>query len=165
MLRFGYLLIVGTFVAGSLFACGDKINPKGTAPTAEGGTPGEGGTTGAGGTTDVGGIDGSVSEAGVSEAGVSTGGASGTGGTTTVAGVSYKNTIAPMMTKSCATSKTCHSAGNPWSVDLDTYAGVKANAAASIASIKGGSMPPSGTFPAADLKNLQDWVTAGSPNN
>ena len=160
MLRFGYLLIVATFVAGSLFACGDKINPKGTAPTAEGGTSGEGGTPGTGGTTD---IDGSVSEAGVSEAG-----AGGTGGTTTTAGVSYKNTIAPMMAASCAISGPCHAGSSPaLNIGLDTYAGVKANAAVSNSAIQDGSMPIGGgaKLTAADKKNFQDWVNAGTPNN
>jgi hypothetical protein len=169
MLRFGYLVMVGTFVACSLFACGDKLNPKGNAPTAVGGATGEGGTTGEGGSTDTGGMDGSVSEAGVAidggvGAGGTTGGTGGTGGSTT-ATVSYSKTIAPLMAKSCATSSTCHASGNPWNVDLDTYAGVKSNAAASISAIKGGTMPPSSTISAADLKSLQDWVNAGSPNN
>jgi hypothetical protein len=172
MLRFGYLVMVGSFVACSLFACGDKLNPKGNAPTAAGGTTGAGGATGAGGTTDLGGVDGGDSEAGVAiDGGVGaggatggTGGVSGAGGSTTAA-VSYKNTIAPIMAKSCATSSTCHASGDPWGVDLDTYAGVKSNAAASISAIKGGTMPPSGTISAADLKSLQDWVNAGSPNN
>jgi hypothetical protein len=94
------------------------------------------------------------------------GGSGGADGSTT-ATVSYSKTIAPIMARSCATSSTCHSTGNPWSVDLDTYAGVKANAAESIGAIQGTiqpQMPPSGTFPAADLKSLQDWVTAGYPN-
>jgi hypothetical protein len=82
--------------------------------------------------------------------------------------VSYSKTIAPFMATTCATSPTCHASGNPWGVDLDTYASVKANAAESISAIQGTiqpSMPPSGTVSASDLKNLQDWVTAGSPNN
>jgi hypothetical protein len=166
MLRFGYLVMLGSFVACSLFACGDKLNPKGNAPT------GSGGTTGEGGTTEIGEFDGGESEAGVAIDGVvgaggatgGTGGLSGAGGSTTAV-VSYKNTIAPIMAKSCATSSMCHATGNPWSVDLDTYAGVKSNAAASINAIEGGTMPPSGTISAADLKSLQDWVNTGSPNN
>ncbi|HEX7501429.1 MAG TPA: hypothetical protein VF524_14180 [Polyangia bacterium] len=137
MLRFGYVVMVGSFVAFSLFACGDKINPKGSAPS---------------GSTDIGGIDG--------------GGSGGTGGSTT-ATVSYSKTIAPFMAKSCATSNLCHASGNPWLVDLDTYAGVKAKAALSISDIQTATMPPSGngTVSASDLKNLQDWVAQGSLNN
>ena len=157
MLRLRYVVMVGSVVICSLFACGDKINPKGSAPT--GGTL-AGGTTGEGGTTDIGGMDGGDSEAGVAF----DGGGGGVGGSTT-ASVSYSKTIAPMMAKSCATSTTCHSAGNPWSVDLDTYAGVKANATASISAIQGHTMPPSGTFSDSDLKSLQAWVNAGYPNN
>ncbi len=174
MFRFGYLVAVGSFVAFSLFACGDKINPKGNAPVSTGGASaggvtGEGGAAGEGGTIDAGGIDSGESEAGVAidggaGAGGTTGGSGGAGGSTT-ATVSYSKTIAPIMAASCATSSSCHSAGNPWGVELDTYAGVKSNAAASISAIQEGSMPPSGSLSAADLKSLQDWVNAGSPNN
>ena len=157
MLRFGSVVMVGSFVAFSLFACGDKLNPKGNAA---------GGATGQGGTTDIGGIDGGESEAGVA---IDGGGSGGTGGSTT-ATVSYSKTIAPFMAKTCATSNMCHASGNPWNVDLDTYAGVKASAAESISAIQGSIQPPmppsgNGTVSASDLKNLQDWVTAGSPNN
>ena len=165
MLRFGYVVIVCSFVAFSLFACGEKLNPKGEAPT---GGASAGGTTGEGGTTDIGGMDGGDSEAGVAidGGGGTLGGSGGTGGSTT-ATVSYSKTIAPFMAKTCATSTTCHSAGNPWGVDLDTYAAVKAHIAESIGAIQGTiqpPMPPSGTVSASDLKSLQDWVTAGYPN-
>lgn len=168
MLRFRYAVMVGSLFACGLFACGDKLNPKGDAPTSNGGAS-AGGATGQGGTTDIGGVDSGDSEAGVAidggGGGGSTGGNGGAGGSTTTATVSYKNTIAPIMATNCATSSSCHAAGNPWGVDLDTYAGVKSNASISISAIQGGTMPPSGTFPASDLKSLQDWVTAGSPNN
>ena len=159
MLRFGYLVLVGSFVTCSLFACGDKLNPKGNAPTAAGGTTGEGGTTGAGGSTDTGGIDGGD----VSEAGVATGGASGTGGTTGATVVSYKNTIAPIMTKDCVA---CHAGSTGFKgVALDTYAGVVADADASLSTMQTGSMPIGGSVSAADLKSFQDWIKAGKPNN
>jgi hypothetical protein len=155
MLRFGYLVMVGVSVACSLFACGDKLNPKGNAPTASGGT------TGTGGTTETGDIDGSVSEAGVP-----IGGASGTGGTTTAAVVSYKNTIAPIMTAKCTA---CHTGSSGFKdVALDTYAGVAANADLSLATMQPGAtdpMPPGGSVSAADLKSFQDWIKAGKPNN
>jgi hypothetical protein len=163
MLRFGYLVMVGTFVACSLFACGDKINPQGAAPT---GGLSAGGTIGQGGNTDLGGIDGGDAEAGVAiDGGGGAGGTTGGTGGSTTATVSYSKTIAPIMAKSCATSSTCHASGNPWGVDLDTYAGVKSNAAKSISDIQTQKMPPSGTFSASDLKSLQDWVNAGYPNN
>jgi hypothetical protein len=158
MLRFRYAVMVGSLFACSLFACGDKVNPKGNAPTSNGGAS-AGGATGQGGNTDIGGVD-----SGESEAGVGGGGAGGTTGSTT-ATVTYSKTIAPELAANCATSG-CHAGSDPaLGIGLDTYAGVKANAALSISAIQAGSMPPSGTFPAADLKDLQDWVTAGSLNN
>jgi len=159
MLRFGYLVLVGSFVACSLFACGDKLNPKGNAPTAAGGTTGEGGTTGAGGNTDTGGVDGGE----IAEAGAGTGGASGTGGTTAAAVVSYKNTIAPIMVKNCVA---CHAGSSAFAgVELDTYAGVAAEADPSLSTMQTGAMPPGGSVSAADLKSFQDWIKAGKPNN
>ena len=159
MLRFGYLVMVGTFVACSLFACGDKLNTKGNAPTGAGGTTGEGGTMDTGGTADTGGIDGGS----ISEAGVPTGGA---GGNTTAAVVSYKNTIAPIMTKDCVA---CHTGSSGFAgVALDTYAGVAANADLSLGTMQPGAaiaMPPGGSVSAADLKSFQDWIKAGKPNN
>ena len=157
MLRFGYVVMVGSFVAISLFACGDKVNPKGPAPA--GGSTSMGGTTGGGGTTDTGDIDGGVSEAGV--------GIDGAGDTTTAVVVTYSKTIAPMMAASCAISG-CHGGSSPiLGIGLDTYAGVKANLSLSSGAIQDGSMPigSGAALTAADKKNFQDWVNAGAPNN
>jgi hypothetical protein len=147
MLRFGYAVMVCSFVACSLFACGEKLNPKGNEPTAKGG---------AGGSTEVGDIDGGVSEAG----------AGGAGG---AAPVSYKQTIAPMVAASCAISG-CHGGSSPIiGIGLDTYAGLNAWATLSNSDIQSGNMPLSGSaavaLTAADKKNFQDWVNAGAPNN
>jgi hypothetical protein len=154
MLRFGSVVMVGSFVAFSLFACGDKLNPKGNAP---------GGATGQGGTTDIGGIDGGESEAGVA---IDGGGSGGTGGSTTAV-VSYSKTIAPIMAASCAISG-CHSGSNPaFALSLDSYANVMAYLSLVSGVIQDGSMPipPGATLTAADKKNFQDWVSAGAPNN
>jgi hypothetical protein len=152
MLRFRYAVMVGSLFACSLFACGDKLNPKGNAQT------GAGGTTGEGGSTDTGGIDGSVSEAGA--------GIDGAGGTTTTV-VTYSKTIAPMMAASCAVSG-CHSGSSPaLGVGLDSYANVKSNLSLANGAIQDGSMPisPGAALTAADKKNFQDWINAGAPNN
>ena len=139
MLRFGYLAMVGSFVAFSLFACGDKINPKGKAQT--------------GGSTDS--IDGSVSEAGT-----------GIDGTTTIV-VTYSKTIAPMMAASCAFSG-CHWGSSPaLGIGLDSYANLKFNLSLANTAIQDGTMPisPGAALTAADKKNFQDWVNAGALNN
>jgi hypothetical protein len=146
MLRFGYAVMVGSFVACSLFACGEKLNPKGNEPTAAGG---------AGGSTNVGGVDSGDSEAG----------AGGAGGS---APVSYSKTIAPLMAASCALSG-CHGGASPMlGIGLDTWAGVNAYAADSNSAIQAGTMPIGTGVVAltpADKKNFQDWVTAGALNN
>jgi hypothetical protein len=91
--------------------------------------------------------------------------ASVTGTVVTVA--SYSKTIAPMMTASCALSG-CHAGSSPnlW-MGLDTYANVKANAAAANSAIQAGAMPIGAgvALTAADKKNFQDWVSLGAPNN
>jgi hypothetical protein len=149
MLRFGFAVMVGSFVACSLFACGEKLNPKGDEPTALGG---------AGGSTGVGAIDGGESEAGV--------GIDGAGGTTT-APVTYSKTIAPMVAASC-TGASCHGGSNPaLGIGLDTYAGLKSFADLCNTAIQSGAMPIGGgsALTAADKNNFQDWVNAGAPNN
>ncbi|HEX7507752.1 MAG TPA: hypothetical protein VF550_13325 [Polyangia bacterium] len=152
MLRFRSAVVVGSLVLFSLFACGDKINPRRNAPT------GVGGTTGEGGSPDTGGIDGSVSEAGV--------GIDGAGGNTTAV-VTYSKTIAPIMAASCSISG-CHSGSSPsLGLSLDSYASVKLYLSQVSGAIQAGSMPipPGAALTAADKKNFQDWVSAGAPNN
>lgn len=179
MLRFGYAATIGTFLACLMFACGDKgygLKPISSGGAAGGGVSDTGGTlgTGAGGTTDIGDIDGGESEAGVAIDGGGTVGAGGIGGGTggvggsTTAVVSYAKTIAPMMTKSCATSSACHAGSDPDGiVSLDNYADVKQYAALSMKRINNGSMPEAPVAPltAAEIANFQAWISAGSPNN
>ena len=150
MLRFGYLVMVGSFVVCMFFACGEKLNPKGAEPTAVGG---------AGGSTDIGGIDAGESEAGACGAAAVDVGES--------APVTYSKTIAPMVAANCATSD-CHGGSSPaLGVGLDTYAGLKLYAVPSNKAIQDGSMPTGGgkLLTTADKKNFQDWVNAGAPNN
>ena len=76
--------------------------------------------------------------------------------------MSYSKQIAPLIKASCS----CHGASNPQAgVNLSTYAGAKANAAAANDVIQGGAMPPSGQLSAADMALFQAWVDAGEPNN
>jgi len=78
--------------------------------------------------------------------------------------VSYKDTIAPLLTANCTG---CHTGSTGYmGIGLDTYDGVKANANAALAAMQpGGTMPPSGSIPTSDLKNFQDWVDGCTPNN
>ena len=76
--------------------------------------------------------------------------------------MSYSKQIAPLIKASCS----CHGASNPQAgVNLSTYAGAKANAAAANDVIQGGAMPPAGQLSDADLQLFQAWVDAGEPNN
>ncbi len=90
--------------------------------------------------------------------------ASGAGGSS---GVSYAQTIAPMMAASCAVSG-CHDATTRVAdVALDSYDDVKASAAASNNAIQNRTMPM-GSVPAltdADRQAFDSWVKAGAPNN
>jgi hypothetical protein len=160
MLRFGYVVMLGSFVAFSLFACGEKLNPRGNAPLSAGGA------TGQGGNTDIGGVDGGESEAGVGIDGGGGVGGGGTGGSTTAA-VSYSKTIAPMMAASCAVSGCHNSSDRELGLALDTYAGLKPFVDQSNTAIQDGSMPipPGADLTATDKKNFQAWVTAGALNN
>jgi len=178
MLRFGYAATVGSFLACLMFACGDKgavpspNSSGGSAAEGSGGVSDTGGAVGTGGTTSLGDIDGGDSEAGVplgggtggAGAGGISGGTGGAGGSTS-AGVSYAKTIAPMMKASC-TQSACHSSSKQaGGYALDTYDSMKAGVKDAIKAIQAGTMPPSGVFAPTDLKNLQDWVAAGTPNN
>ena len=70
--------------------------------------------------------------------------------------ITYTANIKPYFDAKCAG---CHGR----SPALKTYANVKAAAAASLASMKRGSMPPRGGAPAKDIANLQEWINAGYP--
>jgi len=156
MLRFGYVVMVGSLFACLLFACGDKGAKPFNSAGGAAGTGMTGGSSGAGGGT--GGVDGSAVEAGAA-----TGGA---GGTTT-ATVSYKNTIAPIVAASCAVSGCHNSTDMTMGYAFDTYAGLTADLDVANAAIQSGTMPisPGADLTAADKKNFQDWVNAGAPNN
>ena len=163
MLRFRYLVMVVSLFACSLFACGDKGAKPSPNPSTGGAT---GGPSSTGGNADTGGIDGGDSEAGVAiDGGGGAGGtAVGVGGSTTVG---YKNTIAPMMTASCAVSGCHNSTDRASGYAFDTYAGLKADIDLASIAIQSGFMPisPGADLTAADKKNFQDWVTAGALNN
>ena len=83
------------------------------------------------------------------------------------AGVSYAQTIAPMMAASCAV-EFCHdSQMRTAGVALDTYENVRANAEKSNETIQNQTMPV-GTVPAlteAERQAFDSWVKAGAPNN
>jgi|GEM_PF-5743907 len=94
------------------------------------------------------------------------GGGGGAGGSTST-GVSYAQTIAPMMAQSCTLSG-CHGGSSPvMGIGLDTYDKVVANAGAASSAIQSNSMPldPGVALTDTDKQNFQDWVNAGMPNN
>lgn len=85
----------------------------------------------------------------------------------TSTGVSYAQTIAPMMAQSCTLSG-CHGGSSPvMGIGLDTYDKVVANAGAASSAIQSNSMPldPGVALTDTDKQNFQDWVNAGMPNN
>ncbi len=73
---------------------------------------------------------------------------------------SFTYDVMPLLKKGCV----CHVQGGQPPL-LDTYANVTANAAVSLQSVKGGSMPPDGPLSSSDTDILQRWITAGTPNN
>jgi uncharacterized membrane protein len=83
------------------------------------------------------------------------------------AGVSYAQTIAPMMAASCSISYCHDTATRMAGVALDTYDGVKASAEISNETIQNGSMPVGEGLPLteADRQSFDAWVKAGTPNN
>ena len=94
-------------------------------------------------------------------------GSGGSGGGDTSGGVSYAQTIAPMMAASCTVSG-CHGANPVMGIGLDSYDNVKANAVAANTVIQDKSMPispPGAALTDADRQNFQSWVNAGAPNN
>ena len=70
--------------------------------------------------------------------------------------ITYTANIKPYFDARCAG---CHGRAPA----LRTYANVQAGAAASLAAMKRGSMPPGGGAPAQDIANLQAWINAGYP--
>jgi len=83
------------------------------------------------------------------------------------AGVSYTQTIAPMMAASCSVSDCHDSTARVANVALDTYDEVKANAERSNQSIQDGWMPVGSVPPLteAEKQAFDSWVKAGAPNN
>ena len=82
-------------------------------------------------------------------------------------GVSYAQTIAPLLARSCATTGCHDKATGMAGVTLDTYEAVKANAEESNVSIQNGTMPV-GSAPRltdAEREAFAEWVAAGAPNN
>ena len=83
------------------------------------------------------------------------------------AGVSYTQTIAPMMAASCAMAY-CHDGlRRTAGVALDTYDNVKANAEKSNETIQNQTMPVGSVPPLteAERQSFDSWVKAGAPNN
>jgi uncharacterized membrane protein len=87
--------------------------------------------------------------------------------------VTYSGTIAPIIQQNCYT---CHSTTAPsGGVVLDTYTGVAASAANGLSSRLWGSinhlsgysaMPKGGNkLTECELKKIEIWLRAGSPNN
>jgi uncharacterized membrane protein len=84
-----------------------------------------------------------------------------------IANVSYAQTIAPMMAASCTLSG-CHVSPTPVrGIALDTYDGVKTNAAAANAEIQAKSMPidPGAALSDSARQTFAEWVACGAPNN
>ncbi|MCX6107762.1 MAG: hypothetical protein NTY08_18195 [Proteobacteria bacterium] len=82
--------------------------------------------------------------------------AQGAGPSTTSATITYKSTIKPYLDAKCGA---CHGRAPV----LTSYTSAKAAAAASVASMRGGNMPPGGKAAATDISNLQGWIDAGYP--
>jgi hypothetical protein len=69
--------------------------------------------------------------------------------------------VANLVGSKCAS---CHSGSSPsMGIALDSYANVKANAAAALAAMQGGTMPPGSPLTTADIQPFADWVAAGTP--
>lgn len=77
--------------------------------------------------------------------------------------LSFATDIEPIMKESCLGSG-CHTSPGVASVDLDSYAEVKANFTDSLEAIEDGSMPIGRQDLSADqIKLLKDWEAAGFP--
>jgi uncharacterized membrane protein len=80
--------------------------------------------------------------------------------------VTYEEQVKVILDKHCTA---CHGAalsgadrnGAPPSVNLDTYAGLKASATASNKRIQNGSMPPSSGLPQGERALVQCWLDLG----
>jgi hypothetical protein len=82
--------------------------------------------------------------------------AQGPGPSTSSATITYKSTIKPYLDAKCGS---CHGRAPV----LTDYTSAKAAAAASVASMRGGNMPPGSKAAANDISNLQGWIDAGYP--
>ena len=78
------------------------------------------------------------------------------GPSTNSATITYKSTIKPYLDARCGS---CHGRAPV----LTSYTSAKAAAAASVASMRGGNMPPGSKAADADISNLQGWIDAGYP--
>jgi len=77
--------------------------------------------------------------------------------------VSYADQIRPIIDTNCQLSN-CH--GDNISIpSFETYQDVQANASGIKFRTSGGTMPPSGPLPEAEVKLIADWVDQGAPNN
>lgn len=88
------------------------------------------------------------------------------------AAVSFKTDVTPVLTQHCAA---CHTAGRGGAaaVEMFSAAGEAQHAkiapaiANMIAAVKAGRMPKGkpGSVPEAQIKTLENWQSAGAPNN
>lgn len=81
--------------------------------------------------------------------------------------VTYSQTIAPIISTSCATAVSCHGAGSALG-DFTTHAGIAAAADAGHLKhtvIDDKSMPPSGPLDDTKQNQILCWINAGAPDN
>jgi cytochrome c5 len=135
MLRFSQAIVVSLLASSVLFACGDKINPKGDEPTPSGGA----GTAGAGGN-------------------------GGGGSTGTPTAITYSGTIKPFLDKYCTTCHASGGAYSPALDSYSLAKNSAPNSLADIQGTGAIAMPPSGSPQptAAEKKLFQDWVDQGT---
>lgn len=74
-------------------------------------------------------------------------------------GAFYNDNIKNLLAADCVM---CHKAGAQ-APDLSTYELAKTGAAASLAAVERGSMPPAGAWSAEKIALLKEWIDAGSP--
>lgn len=76
--------------------------------------------------------------------------------------ITYALNIKPIMDGSCIQ---CHSTNGGQFPNLETYAGVKANASKVKSEIVSGDMPLGGTLTTAEIDAVKCWVDNGALNN
>jgi len=73
----------------------------------------------------------------------------------------YTADVKPIFDTNCVA---CHRAGGASAgIALDTHASASSGAAASLASIQAGRMPPGGALSSAQIQTIADWITDGKP--